>query len=98
MAEEGAVVRQQELETRLADSAYKSTPARIATTLLRLSHDGELPVNLAHQDIPERVDTYRETATRMLNEMRAEGVLELRRMEIQVLDRERLETIERDEN
>ena len=90
--------RVEDAEERLADSAYKSTPARIATTLLRLSQDGELPVKLAHQDIAEMVGTYRETATRMLNEMRSEGVLELRRMEIQVLDRERLAAIAREED
>ena len=90
--------RVEDAEERLADSAYKSTPARIATTLLRLSRDGEVPVKLAHQDIAEMVGTYRETATRMLNEMRAEGLLELRRMEIEVLDRERLQATARDED
>ena len=90
--------RVDDAEERLADSAYKSTPARIATLLLRLSPDGEVPVKLAHQDIAEMVGTYRETATRMLNEMRADGLLELRRMEIEVLDRERLEVRARDES
>jgi CRP-like cAMP-binding protein len=90
--------RVENAEERLADSAYKSTAARIATTLLRLSRDGEVPVKLAHQDIADMVGTYRETATRILNEMREEGLLELHRMEVRVLSRERLAAVASDEN
>ncbi len=82
-----------EAEERLADVAYKSVPARIATTLLRLSGDGGAPVRLSHQDIADMVGTYRETATRILNEMRAEGLIELKRMLIEIVDGERLEAI-----
>ena len=39
------------------------------------------------------VGTYRETATRILNEMRAEGLIELKRMLIEIVDGERLEAI-----
>ena len=85
--------RLQETQERLADVAYKSVPARIATTLLRLSGDGEAPVRLSHQDIAEMVGTYRETATRILNELRADGLIELKRMQIVVRDAEGLDAV-----
>jgi CRP-like cAMP-binding protein len=80
-------------EERIADVVYKSVPARIATTLLRLSTDANRPVRLSQQDIADMVGTYRETATRILNEMRNAGVVELRRMQIEVLDRPGLEAL-----
>jgi len=69
---EGMARRLDDAEERLADVAYKSVPARIATTLLRLSGPDNRPVNLSHQDIADMVGTYRETATRILNEMRGD--------------------------
>jgi CRP/FNR family cyclic AMP-dependent transcriptional regulator len=80
-------------EERLADVAYKSVPARIATTLLRLAGDEVEPVKLSHQDIADMVGTYRETATRILNEMRADGLVELNRMRIEIADADRLEDL-----
>jgi CRP-like cAMP-binding protein len=80
-------------EERLADVAYKSVPARIAITLLRLSGDRGAPVRLSHQDIADMVGTYRETATRILNEMRSEGLVELKRMLIEIVDRNGLEKL-----
>ena len=85
--------RLRETQERLQDVAYKSVPARIATTLLRLSREGEEPVRLSHQDIAEMVGTYRETATRILNELRAEGMIELKRMRIVVLDADTLDAV-----
>ena len=87
---EGMAKRLDDAEERLADVAYKSVPARIAATLLRLSGPDNRPVNLSHQDIADMVGTYRETATRIMNEMRADGLLELQRMRIAVHDRRRL--------
>lgn len=84
--------RLHDTEERLSDVAYKSVPARIALTLLRLTPDGEA-VRLSHQDIAEMVGTYRETATRILNEMRADGLIELKRMQISVRHRGGLEAI-----
>ncbi len=80
-------------EERLADVAYKSVPARIATTLQRLAGDDNDPVKLSHQDIADMVGTYRETATRILNELRADGLIELNRMRIEIVDAPRLEAV-----
>ena len=87
---EGMALRLDDAEERLADVAYKSVPARIAATLLRLSGPDNRPVNLSHQDIADMVGTYRETATRILNEMRGDDLVELKRMRISVSDRRRL--------
>jgi CRP-like cAMP-binding protein len=80
-------------EQRLADVAYKSVPARIATVLLRLSGDASEPVRLSQQDVADMVGTYRETATRILNELRGDGLVDLKRMRIDVLDRAGLEAV-----
>jgi CRP-like cAMP-binding protein len=87
---EGMARRLDDAEERLADVAYKSVPTRIAATLLRLSGPDNRPVNLSHQDIADMVGTYRETATRILNEMRGDELVELKRMRISVTDRRRL--------
>ena len=86
----GMARRLDDAEERLADVAYKSVPARIAATLLRLSGPDNRPVNLSHQDIGDMVGTYRETATRILNEMRGDDLVDLKRMRISVTDRRRL--------
>ncbi|MDP6605608.1 MAG: Crp/Fnr family transcriptional regulator [Dehalococcoidia bacterium] len=80
-------------EERLADVAYKSVPARIATTLLRLAGDDNAPVRLSHQDIADMVGTYRETATRILNELRTDGLIELNRMRIEIVRPDGLERV-----
>jgi CRP-like cAMP-binding protein len=87
---EGMARRLDDAETRLADVTYKSVPARIATALLRLSGSANSEVNVSHQDIADIVGTYRETTTRILNEMRVDGLVDLRRMQIEILDRRRL--------
>ena len=79
-----------ELELRLTEVAYLSVPARVAATLLRLSDKGTHPISLRHSDIAGIVCTYRETATKALNEMRAARLIELERCLITVLDPERL--------
>ena len=84
--------RLDEAEERLADVAYRPVAARIASTLLRLSSDEAALVRLSHQDIAEMVGTYRETATRILNEMQAQGSIELGRLQINILDRDALAT------
>ncbi len=85
--------RLQETQELLADVAYKSVPARIAATLLRLSGEDGEAVRLSHQDIAEMVGTYRETATRILNELRASELIELKRMRILVRDRQGLDAV-----
>lgn len=81
--------RLREAEERLADVAYRPVHARVANTLLRMgAQTGE--VHLSHQDLAEIVGTHRETVTRTLNQFRTDGLVELDRMLIRIVDRTRL--------
>lgn len=84
-----------EAEDRLSDVVTKPLSGLIAATLLRLSGEDLRPVRLTHQDIAEMTGTYRETATRILNDFRAAGLIDLRRMEIVVKDRDGLAAVAR---
>jgi CRP/FNR family cyclic AMP-dependent transcriptional regulator len=87
--------RLRDAEQRLEDMAFKSIPARLASLLLRLSAEqaSDEIVGLTHQDLAETVGTYRETATQVLNDMKADGLIEIGRKRIRILDRARLEAL-----
>jgi CRP-like cAMP-binding protein len=79
-------------ERQLEEMAFKSIPARLASLLLRLSEDrgnAEI-VGLTHQDLAEMVGTYRETATQVLNDMKAQGLIEIGRKRVRIADQKRL--------
>ncbi len=74
-------------EERLETLAFKSVSARIAATLLRLTTGGTQDVvGVTHQDLAEMVGAYRETTTRILNEFRAQGLIDLHRLRIRILN------------
>jgi CRP/FNR family transcriptional regulator, cyclic AMP receptor protein len=87
--------RLRDAERRLEDMAFKGIPARLASLLLRLSDEqgADEVVGLTHQDLAETVGTYRETATQVLNDMKTDGLIEIGRKRIKIVDRARLETI-----
>lgn len=79
-------VRLHEIETRMETVAFKSVPTRIATFLLQLADDEtQQIVGVSHQDLADMVGTYRETVTRILNEFRADGYIELGRLNVTIL-------------
>jgi CRP-like cAMP-binding protein len=84
--------RLRDAEGRLENMAFKGIPARLASLLLRLSEEqGTLEISgLTHQDLAESVGTYRETATQVLNDLKAEGLIEIGRKRITIVDRARL--------
>ena len=49
----------------------------------RSSHD---IIGLTHQDLAETIGTYRETATQVLNDMKAQGLIEIGRKRITIKD------------
>jgi CRP-like cAMP-binding protein len=77
--------------------AFKGIPARLASLLLRLAaeRDSHDIVGLTHQDLAETIGTYRETATQVLNDMKAQGLIEIGRKRISILDVERLAEVAR---
>lgn len=87
--------RVSQLEARLEDIAFKSIPSRLAGLLLRLAveNGGMLVRGYTHQDLAEMLGTYRETTTQTLNEFKTDGLIEIGRKRITILDRESLETI-----
>jgi len=84
-----------QMERRLEDIAFKSIPARLARLLLRLAseEEGDQVTGYTHQDLGEMLGTYRETITQTLNEIKADGLVEIGRKKIILLDRERLEML-----
>ncbi len=87
--------RVSELEARLENIAFKSIPSRLADLLLRLSNEvGKSEIKgYTHQDFSEMLGTYRETITQTLNEFKAQGLIEIGRKRILLLDRLRLEML-----
>jgi CRP-like cAMP-binding protein len=59
----------------------------------RLFSSGYPEVRYTHEQLAEMMGTYRETVTKILNEFRAAGWVELRRGKILVLDRMALESL-----
>lgn len=82
--------RLQLAEQQLERLAFDSVPNRLATQLLDLSANGSDVVGLTHQELAEMVGTYRETATSILNDFKAHGLIELGRRQIHILDRQGL--------
>ncbi len=90
---ETLAARLESAEARLETLAFKSVPARLAETLLRLADaDGEI-AGVTHQDLAELVGAYRETTTKTLNEFRMRGLIDLHRMRIHILDLDGLRTV-----
>lgn len=84
--------RLREAEERLENMAFKGIPARLASLLLRVAGEQESDIitGLTHQDLAESVGTYRETATQVLNDLKAQGLIDIGRKRIVILDKERL--------
>ncbi len=81
-------------EARLETLAFKRVPARLAAVLLRLSKEGREELRgVTHQELAEMVGPYRETATAILDEFRGQGLVELHRLRIRVLDPAGLRTV-----
>ena len=81
--------RLSQAEAQLEDMAFKSIPARLAGLLLRLADDqgsGTEVDGYTHQDLGEMLGTYRETTTQVLNDFKADGLIEIGRKRIRLLD------------
>ncbi len=74
-------------EARLEEMAYRGVPARIAAVLVRLSegYNGEV-VSITHQELGDMIGALRESVTKVLDEFRREGLVELGRGRIILLD------------
>ncbi|MGH9175916.1 MAG: Crp/Fnr family transcriptional regulator, partial [Vicinamibacterales bacterium] len=85
-------------EERLEEMAFKGVPSRLASLLLRLTTETDwrgrpILAGLTHQQLAELTGTTRETITLTLNSFKAEGLIEIARKRITLLDRDHLRTI-----
>ena len=87
--------RLKETESRLEEIAFKGIPARLASFLLQLADEqgDDTITGMTHQDLGEQIGTYRETTTQTLNIFKADGLIEIGRKRIVILDREGLERV-----
>lgn len=80
-----------EARERLGDMAFKKIRERVAKVLLKLSDEGARAVKgTSQQDIADMLGVYRETVSNTLAELRDEGLIEVARKQISILDPERL--------
>jgi CRP-like cAMP-binding protein len=87
--------RLKETESRLEEIAFKGIPARLASYLLQLSDEqgSDTITGMTHQDLGEQIGTYRETTTQTLNTFKADGLIDIGRKRITILDRAGLERV-----
>jgi CRP-like cAMP-binding protein len=84
------------LEANLEELAFKNVPSRLASLLLRSAEEQGRAVEVngfSHQDLGEMLGSYRETVTQTLNEFKANGLIDIGRKHITLLDRGSLELV-----
>ncbi|MEO0562144.1 MAG: Crp/Fnr family transcriptional regulator [Chloroflexota bacterium] len=85
-----------EAEQRFEDIAFRRMPARLARLILQMieEHDaGDMLKGYTHQQLADMLGTYRETTTQTLNDFKAQGIIQLGRKSITVVDMEELRAI-----
>ncbi len=82
--------RLQEREAELEALAFRALPARLAALLLREADAYGTVAGYSHQDLAERLGTYRETVSQLLGRFRAEGLVAVEPRRIRLLDVKRL--------
>ena len=86
--------RLREVEARMETVAFKSVSARLASSLLQLADDAGGQIGgVSHQDLADMVGSYRETVTRILNEFRTEGYIDLGRLQVTIRQPDALRAI-----
>ena len=87
--------RLKDTEARLEEIAFRGIPARLASFLLQTADEQgtDTVTGLTHQDLGEQIGTYRETTTQTLNTFKADGLIDIGRKRITILDRPALERI-----
>jgi CRP/FNR family cyclic AMP-dependent transcriptional regulator len=89
LAELGTRLREREAE--LESLAFRGLPARLAMLLLREADIYGTIDGYSHQELAERLGTYRETVSQLLGRFRGEGLVAVEPRRIRLLDRRGLE-------
>ncbi|HST19643.1 MAG TPA: Crp/Fnr family transcriptional regulator [Blastocatellia bacterium] len=74
-------------------SRFQLADSRIAAYLLELAGENSTIVGLTHKDIGRNIGLYRETVTNMLDALKLDGVIEVGRMKIIILDKKALKEL-----
>ncbi len=82
--------RYQEREAELEALAFRGLPARLAALLLRKADADGVVQGVTHQELAERLGTYRETVSQLLGRFRDDGVVTTAPKRIEILDAEAL--------
>lgn len=85
-----------QLESRLEDIAFKSIPARLASLLIHLDEEqghSHTVIGYTHQDFSEMLGTYRETVTQTLNDFKTEGIIEIGRKKVILMNLNQLQEL-----
>lgn len=82
---EAMAARLRESEEKLEEIAFKSIPARLSALLLKLGQNTNIVAGYTHQDLAEMLGTYRETTTQTLNDFKQNGLIEISRKRIEIL-------------
>jgi CRP-like cAMP-binding protein len=79
--------RLQQVEDSLEDVAYKRLPDRLATLLVELSNGKNGPIQgISHQELADRLGTYRETISAVLREFKRQGLIASGYRRIDIVD------------
>lgn len=76
-------------------TSFRQLIPRLAGLLLQRA-DGDLVRNVTHKELAQHLHVYRESATAALGELKKAGIIEIRRKQIQILHRARLERAARE--
>jgi CRP/FNR family transcriptional regulator len=74
------------LMARVESIAFQRVDARLAACLLERSAQGREPVHATHQDLADELGTVREIVTRALRQLADDGLVEVSREQVRVLD------------
>lgn len=90
--------RMHDVVEHLGNCSLKRMPARVASLLLELSHEGTQGIKgMTHDDLADRIGTYRETMTNILDRLRDQGIIEIGRMKISIRDLRKLRSMAEEE-
>ncbi len=83
--------RLEETRVKLEEATFRNAAARVCRTLLRLAQGTAVLSGLTHQELADSTGLYRETVTNVLNRLQVQGLVELGKKKIVILNRAGLE-------
>ncbi|MBI2857524.1 MAG: Crp/Fnr family transcriptional regulator, partial [Chloroflexi bacterium] len=85
--------RLEESQAKLEVATLRNATARVVRTILRLAQSSEELSGITHQEIADMTGLYRETVTNILNELQAQGLIELGKKKLVVVNKKGLEEV-----